>query len=210
MTDHLQLNAILDEPMSGVTAGGLNADLLKLLESEDQADVTFILSGGKVIRAHECILFARHPTFAKLWFESGMKESHTRTVEIEDVQPEHFMRLLRFVYGGDMPIATTKDALEMLTISNRYLLESVVTNCEQFITRNLEPSIVLSVLSVADACRLVQLKARCLDIISTNFGGLVADPGLELLSRSLLVEIIGAHARQCKKPPMHIRSDSQS
>ena len=64
------------------------------------ADIEFLVS-GVVFKAHRAIVSARSAVFAAM-FASGMRESGTGRVEINDVLPETFADFLKFVYTGQL------------------------------------------------------------------------------------------------------------
>ena len=87
------------EPISDVTR--LQNDFLKLLNTEDQSDVTFVVQ-GESIKTHKNILMARCPYFERM-FNSQMKESDDNQVIITDFCPEVFRELLKFLYASQQP-----------------------------------------------------------------------------------------------------------
>ncbi|KAF8692009.1 hypothetical protein HU200_039956 [Digitaria exilis] len=70
----------------------------ELLDQKVGADVTFNVR-GEIVEAHKVILAARSPVF-KAQFFGQMGEK--RVVTIEDMDPDIFKALLRFVYTGSM------------------------------------------------------------------------------------------------------------
>ena len=174
----------------------MKQDLSQLLGNQKFSDIKFIIE-NEIIYAHHCILYARHPTFTQMWFESGMIESLTNTVEISNIKSEVFKKLLHYLYSGDCIVQSAEEALDLITAADRYLVESLKHACEYFITKSLDYSNVLQALEVADNCRLAQLKDLCLDIISKNFSKIGKRKALKRLKRELLVEIIQFHARNC-------------
>ena len=68
-------------------------DLLQLLQSGAHADVNLAVDGVE-FPSHRAILAARSPVF-KAMFSSGMSESKSKEVAIEDADPAVFRELLR-------------------------------------------------------------------------------------------------------------------
>lgn len=62
-----------------------------------------LLVGDTTFSAHRSILSARSPVFAAM-FSSGMKESQTGSVRIEDVDPDVFKDFLNYLYKGMLPL----------------------------------------------------------------------------------------------------------
>jgi len=88
----------------------LNTDLLNLLESGKNADVTFFVGDAK-IEAHKTILSARSTYYAHM-FDSGMKENQANEVDVPDADPKAFRALLHFLCGKTY--ATSKRPREIL------------------------------------------------------------------------------------------------
>ena len=199
------MNRLFEESEEVVAPSELKNALLSLVGNPKFADVSFVVE-GQVVPAHQCVLFSRHPTFTRLWFETGMKESSTKQVNIEKVTKDVWMQLLRYMYSGVVQPLTLSEALDLIWVADQYLLDSLKSHCEDFVTTCLKSDNVLEVLQVANACRLTQLKDLCLDLLSNNFRMLSrSEEQLANLDRENLIQIITAHARSCS----HSFSDSQ-
>ena len=96
-----------DKPPKWMPTPGIGADMLKLLEEADGASAAVIFEVGKedtgssdcrkkeLFYAHRPILSARSPTLATI-AEGFGRGTH---IPIEDVQPDVFRMLLRYIYG---------------------------------------------------------------------------------------------------------------
>jgi speckle-type POZ protein len=74
----------------------------KLLETAEEADVTFDVQ-GELFPAHKLVLAARSPVFkAELYGPIGDKQRQG-TITVEDMQPAIFRALLRFIYTDSLP-----------------------------------------------------------------------------------------------------------
>ena len=186
-----------DDISEATSSSELKDALLSLVGNEKYSDINFIVD-SKNIPAHYCILYSRHPVFTQMWFENGMKESITREVTIEGVGYDAWLQLLRYMYSGIVELINLQEALDLIFISDRYLLDSLKSHCENYVTTCLTSENVLEVLKVADKCRLPQLKDLCLDLLSNNFTTLAKwEKELNELSGELLVQVIVSHARSC-------------
>ena len=82
---------------------GLPADLGRLLETKQGADVDFEVC-GKVFAAHKLVLAARSSVFMEDFFgpakEKATGSSHIR---ICDMHPDAFKALLHYLYTDSLP-----------------------------------------------------------------------------------------------------------
>ena len=76
--------------------------LSKLLDTQSKADVTFIVKKEK-IGAHLAIIVSGSPVICAMLEKENFKEGHTKTVEIDDIDPAVFKEMLRYLYTGKVP-----------------------------------------------------------------------------------------------------------
>jgi hypothetical protein len=99
----------------------LTAQFQELFDDMSFSDVIFKV-GGSEFPAHKIVLAARSEVF-KAMFQHPTKEKSTNHVEIEDIEPEIFKELLRFIYTGRLTAATMeKMAVGLLVVADKYLL----------------------------------------------------------------------------------------
>ncbi|XP_006498480.1 speckle-type POZ protein-like isoform X6 [Mus musculus] len=79
----------------------LAEDLGNLWENTRFTDCCFFVR-GKEFKAHKSVLAARSPVFNAM-FEHEMEECTKNRVEINDLDPEVFKEMMRFVYTGKAP-----------------------------------------------------------------------------------------------------------
>jgi hypothetical protein len=75
----------------------MSKDLLNMLDSENFADVTFILGETK-LKAHKCILAARSSFFENM-FSVGMREAQESVISVQDINLPTFKKILEFIYS---------------------------------------------------------------------------------------------------------------
>lgn len=103
------------------------------------ADVE-IKCGNQSFPAHRLILASASPVFAKM-LQTDMKEARTRTVLIEDVDPEVVAKALRFMYTGE--VADDVD-IESLGFAHKYDITGMMQPVSSKILKNLSPENVSS------------------------------------------------------------------
>ena len=137
----------------------LSKDLEQLFLNQSETDVCFIIR-GKEIKAHKLILLARSPVFAAM-LKSGMKESVENRVEINDIAPDIFEALLRFVYTARVDL-TEIDVRDLLAAAHKYLLSQLELECQNYLSERLTTENCVEMLALADLHDCVYLKRSVL------------------------------------------------
>ncbi|EPY76307.1 speckle-type POZ protein isoform X2 [Camelus ferus] len=86
-------------------------------------------------------------------------------VEINDVDPEVFKEMMRFIYTGKAP-NLDKMADNLLAAADKYALERLKVMCEEALCSNLSVENVADTLVLADLHSAEQLKAQAIDFIN--------------------------------------------
>uniref|UniRef100_A0A8C0J1D4 Speckle type BTB/POZ protein like n=1 Tax=Chelonoidis abingdonii TaxID=106734 RepID=A0A8C0J1D4_CHEAB len=141
----------------------LAEDLGNLWETTRFTDCSFYV-GGQEFKAHKSVLAARSPVFNAM-FEHEMEESKKNRVEINDVDPEVFKEMMRFIYTGKAP-NLDKMADNLLAAADKYALERLKVMCEEALCSNLSVENVADILILADLHSAEQLKAQAIDFIN--------------------------------------------
>ncbi|KAL8183261.1 UNVERIFIED_CONTAM: hypothetical protein K2H54_029132 [Gekko kuhli] len=141
----------------------LAEDLGNLWETTRFTDCSFYV-GGQEFKAHKSVLSARSPVFNAM-FEHEMEESKKNRVEINDVDPEVFKEMMRFIYTGKAP-NLDKMADNLLAAADKYALERLKVMCEEALCSNLSVENVADILILADLHSAEQLKAQAIDFIN--------------------------------------------
>ena len=138
----------------------IQEDFLQLLETETNADVTFLVADEK-IKAHKMILSARSTYFAGM-FRSEMKENLSGEVRVPDAKPAAFRALLHFLYAGSLPKNIDDIVIDLYTLADKHGLEVLKRRCTSGICRSLGPANVVDVLLLAERlnCEVLMSQAR--------------------------------------------------
>lgn len=100
---------------------------IEMLENPQFSDFTFIVKGQK-FEVHRSILANASPVFATL-FTAKMKESRTGQCIVNDIEPEIFVLLLRFIYGGKIPENLNEVAMELYKAAKYYKIDELKEIC---------------------------------------------------------------------------------
>ena len=174
--------------LSGVndSSGGLCEDIKKLWEKGEKFDVTFEVEGER-ISAHRFMLTARSPVFET--------ELHGPfVIKIHDMKAEVFKALLRFIYTDDFEFLSVELVQDVFIASDRYDLQMLKAQCQQWLVLNLSIETVLPTLILAEQHSSPWLKEKCLEFTSKseNFTQLALTEGYVHMMQSfpsLLVEL---------------------
>jgi speckle-type POZ protein len=109
------------------------------------SDVTLNVR-GRQFSAHKNILAIRSPVFTAM-FQHPTKEMLSGNVEVEDVDPDVFQELLRYLYTG-LTRSTAMEimATRILAAAEKYLLEHLKTRCETQLIRQMSAKNCLDLL----------------------------------------------------------------
>lgn len=80
------------------------------------------------------------------------KEQLTNQIVIEDIEPEAFDHLLRFIYTGRMslPINMPSMAAALLIAANKYQVEGLKIGCENYLLSYMTPDSCADILARSD------------------------------------------------------------
>ncbi|XP_053117462.1 speckle-type POZ protein-like isoform X2 [Hemicordylus capensis] len=159
----------------------LAEDLGNLWETTRFTDCSFYV-GGQEFKAHKSILAARSPVFNAM-FEHEMEESKKNRVEINDVDPEVFKEMMRFIYTGKAP-NLDKMADNLLAAADKYALERLKIMCEEALCSNLSVENVADILILADLHSAEQLKAQAIDFINSQATDIMETAGWKSMIHS--------------------------
>ncbi|KAH7954972.1 hypothetical protein HPB49_023517 [Dermacentor silvarum] len=157
----------------------LSEDLEWLLESKNYADVTFKV-GDETFQAHRSILAARSPAFRSM-LEHPMEEEVVGGVVIEDVEPDVFAAILRFLYTGRVPAPIVKPE-SLLKAADRYNMDLLKISCELALISRLTEESAADTLILAEKHNAVTLRNATLDFIGSNVDAVAETPGRDAIS----------------------------
>jgi len=156
--------------------GSFLQDVRFLWENRQFCDLTLVLEGHEVT-AHRALLWVRCPYFRSM-FSSGMTETKKDRIQIEGVPLKYFMFLLEFIYTsycgplsimGDCNEEELETIKSILVLANEFMLEDLVTLCENKLIDVMTCSNVVSLLELASFYYASTLRQACINFISNNY-----------------------------------------
>ncbi|KAF8695393.1 hypothetical protein HU200_037626 [Digitaria exilis] len=153
-----------------VPPSDLSNDLRRLLDSEEEADVTFKVK-GEVFCAHKIVLAMRSPVFkAELYGPMRNKETESKTVE--GIDPIVFKALLDFIYTDSFPVMEDLNFDEqedmvkhLLVAADTYGMERLKLICENILCKRIDVESVAYTLALAGQHHCNKLKNACIEFI---------------------------------------------
>lgn len=138
---------------------------LAILADPSFADFTIIFCNQTEAKVHKAFLAAASPVFYKM-FTTDMKESRTNTCKLDaTIDPAIFGHLMRFIYGGLLPIFTCNLAMKLYNIAHIYQVEPLKRICENEMPKFLEVTNVFELYKLAHRYELEDLKIKAWRII---------------------------------------------
>ncbi|GMH77390.1 hypothetical protein TrRE_jg12551, partial [Triparma retinervis] len=167
------------------------------MSHEGSSDVVFSVGpSGRLVRCNRGILKARSSYFRQM-FNSGMMESAggtpSRPVVIGDVSYGVFLAILEYLYTGTVKDGVGgDDIVEVLIVSERYMLDGLKVICEDAIRRFIDVSSVSGLLITSVRHNALVLKKISLDFVLDNFEDVKRTEGFRDLVKEpeLLMEIL--------------------
>jgi len=151
--------------------GSATRKVLKFLESGQGCDVTFKTKDDTEVKAHKFILMDGSPVF-KAMFESGMSETKSREIKVEDIDDETMRELLKLMYSDDpTPIELMPPKLlkKLLYAAEKYELDWIKSYCGYILSESCDVETAPSLHKLAKRYRLEELEKEVTDFASANF-----------------------------------------
>ena len=138
--------------------------------SKEMSDIQ-IKCGDKTFEAHQVILSSWSPVFRGM-FQAEMKEKETKTVEIQDLDPDVMLEMLKFFYIGSCNISQKNpdpvNVMGLLEAADRYQVDILKEKCEEVMISILDPTNCLRILDCADMFGAQDLKTRAMELVVSN------------------------------------------
>ena len=117
---------------------------------------------------------ADSPVLAAM-FHHDCKESRNLIVEVEDILPEVFQEVLRFLYTGSVKAMDTL-AMDLLVAADKYQIESLKQECSSALSKKLAVGNATGILVLAHLHSCSKLFKSTLDFIAKNAEAIVELP----------------------------------
>ncbi|XP_031785759.1 speckle-type POZ protein B [Nasonia vitripennis] len=149
------------------------------MNDKEYCDMSFLVD-GKTFKAHKCILAKESPVFDAM-FKIDMKEKLLNEVIIEDIRPDIFEKLLRYMYVGEVEDIQAI-AVELLVAADKYAIDELKLKCGQSLIDNLSIDSAVESLVITDRYNMNLFKATVIQFITSHSAGIVVTPSFKLLT----------------------------
>ena len=182
----------LNPPSTASVSSKFGRDMEKMFISMPHSDLVFIVD-GKELPAHKAILSSRSSVFEAMFDHPDLKENQLNRVDIEDVKPEVFQALLRFIYTDRVDLKDVETSKDLLIAANRYLLQLLKFRCEKVLIQRLTTANCSEMLLLADTHNAPHLKTTTTDFIRRNMAAVMKSNGwkdLKTAHPGLIIDIL--------------------
>ncbi|GMH88921.1 hypothetical protein TL16_g11302, partial [Triparma laevis f. inornata] len=149
---------------------------------------------GRLVSANRGILGARSPYFKQMLFDSGMSEStdDTKVIEIPDTSYECFMKVMEFLYTGEVNDIGGDVVVELLITAELYLMVGLKNLCEDKIRDGVDTDGVANLLITSARHGAEGLKKIAMDFVLEHLEEVKETEGFKELVKEpdLLMEIL--------------------
>jgi BTB/POZ domain len=136
---------------------------LALLDEPQFSDFKFIVK-GKEFKVHRAVLAAASPVFTKL-FTADMEEARSGECIVENIEPEIFEHLLRFIYGGKLPEDIGAVSMKLFEAAHYYDITQLKEICKEQLPPMLKTENAMELFNWAHVYDEIDLKLAAWEII---------------------------------------------
>ena len=154
-----------DETENSSHSGTMASHFKQLFDNKTSTDVVIDVKGQK-FDVHKVVLAARSPVFHAM-FQNDLTEKKTNTLEIQDIEPDVFAEVLRFLYTDEI---NNLDELstDLLAASDKYMLDLLKAKCEVSLSRNITVESCGTLLILSHLYSSRGLKKKLLDFARSH------------------------------------------
>lgn len=152
-----------------------------LINNENFSDIVLYV-GNETIYAHKVILASKSPYFNKM-FSGTKKESNIDESKVNDIEPEVFMELLRYIYTGRVE-KLDQLALQIFKAAHFYEMYDLKNICEQVMMKNIAITNAIENLKLADDYDGKEMKEHCIAFILQHFKNVMKSAEIKGLIKS--------------------------
>jgi len=144
----------------------LGSDLLQLLSSSYNPDLTLVCAGGGNVEVHRLILVARSSVFRAM-MEADMKERDIGTVEIEDFELNVVSEFVKFLYS-DKISDSFPDLPALLAIGHKYQVFGLVNECSKQLAFKISLDSIVELGTLGETYQAKELLSSCVQFLDEN------------------------------------------
>ena len=175
----------------------------ELINNEYNSDVKFIVGQDKtVIYGHKLLIELYSPVFFKI-LNSDFKERDTGSIEIEDIEPEIMLEVLKYMYTDKVSISK-ENLVPLYSASDKYMIDELNKTCLNAI--NLDN--VLKVLQMnSENHNFFKLHEKCMEVIINDPIGAFEQDDFLALNKTNLELVLKQRFFKCTYNDLHVALD---
>ena len=173
-----------------------------LFNSDTLSDVKFVVrtpqhggndsKRGKIaIPAHKVLLSICSPVFFRM-FCGEMAETSDQ-IDLPDCEYEGMFELLRYIYTDEVYLKEN-NVMQVLYAAEKYLIPCLVSECVEFLKKNLDPSNVFCVLKHAQQFEKKDLLCKCWYLIDKKTDEVLKSSEFMTIEKSLLEQLVARNS----------------
>ena len=176
-------NLLLGELQSSLNRNSLHDCTIKCTKNSK--------GGKKSIGVTKFMLVLRSPVFEAM-FSSGMTESSSDTITIDDFDDKIVMKMVEFIYTDEFNPANYNEGTELFIIAHRYQITELKNLAERYLIRNTDLSgdNVLDMWKFASKFEIDAMKFKVLTFLTENLKQIV-NVGNGPKMAQQIVEVLG-------------------
>ncbi|KAL0831104.1 hypothetical protein ABMA28_001976 [Loxostege sticticalis] len=167
-----------------VVCNDIKARMSKMYESRTWTDCVFLFGTDQLVPAHRNVLAAASPVFAAMFF--GELAESDGPICIEDIQPETFISMLKYIYADDINIGSFDDACALYYAAHKYTLKHLQEQCLEYLRGNLTPDNCCLAFEFAEMFTETDLFDACLLVMKMKTREVLLSSGFLTASLSTL------------------------
>ncbi len=167
--------------------------LVNLFDDMQFSDVNFNI-GGREFPAHKNILAARSQYFAAL-FKHPTKENSTNQVKIENIEPEVFQEMLRFIYTERVQVDKLETmAAGLFLAADKFLMDELKMKCENYLLNQMSSDNCVVLLLNGDLQNPAEYLKKAAKFFRRNPSQVMATEKWEKMKQENAVVLCDIHA----------------
>ncbi|KAM8707728.1 hypothetical protein ACLKA7_014805 [Drosophila subpalustris] len=162
-----------------------------LLRSQKWTDCRFLVGKSpnqRLIAAHTQILAMGSPVFEAMFF--GSLPEQTDPIIISDIQPDVFDAILEYIYTDHVKIISDNMAIRFAYGAKKYMLPHVLTNCGDFLIKELNSKNVLRIYEFAKWFEEPDLMQSAMEFIQDNTYDVLNHPSCLNIKADTLMDVL--------------------
>jgi speckle-type POZ protein len=156
--------------------------LTELFEKQVAADVKFVVK-SQPIGAHVNVVVPFSPVMAAMLDNDRFQEGLTKTVHIDDMEPDVFKEMLRYLYTGKVP-QLEKMTESLFVAADRFQIQGLKFLCQQRMLSKLNKNNAIRYLVLAHLHSFPELVERCYGVIVSDAKDIRVQPEWKQLGQS--------------------------